>query len=308
MAAVLYFVGRTLVAQWNEYRNAPVGIELHWGFILASGAVVFATYMLLVEIWRRIVSEWRATIGFADAARIWFISSLGQYVPGRVWQIVAMGRLAERSNVPPSAAAGSAIINTVVQIAVGLAVGVTAGSRALDTILNGHGTFGGVVAVAAIVGVLMLPAIVPRLLKTASRATGRTFDIGALPRRAIYIAIVGNIAAWILYGWAFQLLVAGVLGRAPGRLIDYVAAYALSYVIGYLAFVMPAGAVVREAVQTMALTTLVAVNTKEAAIIAIVSRLWLTVLQVIPGLLYLAQPTRLRRKPTRDGTNTTPPR
>jgi hypothetical protein len=306
-AVVLYFVGKTLVGQWRQYRNATVHIELRWPYVLASGAVVLATYALLIEVWRRILREWRATIPFADAARIWFISILGQYVPGRVWQIVAMGKLAERENVPAAAAASSAIVNTVVQIAVGLAVAVIAGYRALDTVLNGHTALGIALTAAAFAGVLALPLLVPRLSSIARRVTGRNIDLGPLPPRAVYVAIVGNVGAWILYGWAFQLLVAGVLGRAPGGLSDYVAAYALSYVIGYLAFVMPAGAVVREMVQTTALTTLVAVNTKEAAIVAIVSRLWLTVLQVLPGLFYLARGSRTRTETPpqipRDGSN-----
>lgn len=301
---MLFYVGKALVHQWRDYRDYPVHIAPHWPRLLASSVVVIATFLLLVEVWRRILGEMGARLPFAPATRIWFISILGQYVPGRVWQIVAMGKLAEREAVPPAAAATSAIVNTGVNIAVGLVIAMIASYRALNTLLLGYSAVAMAVTALAIVGVVAMPALLPHATTLARRLTGRGIDLGSLPSRAVYIAIAGNVVAWLLFGWAFQLLVAGVLGGAPGTYWDYVAAYSLSYVIGYLAFVMPAGALVREAVQTTALTTLAGVQTKEAAIIAVVSRLWLTTLQVLPGLFYLARSTRLLPKRDGDRTNT----
>jgi hypothetical protein len=231
---------------------------------------------------------------FSDAARIWFVSNLGKYVPGKVWQIVAMGKLAERVNVPPAAAAGSSIVSTVVNIAMGFAVALVAGFRALDTLSRGHARIGVLLTALVLGGVFSLPMLMPRIAAVARRLTGRAIELGTLPPRAVYIAMVGNVAAWILYGWSFQLLVHGVTGRSPGTLSDYVAAYALSYVIGYLVFFVPGGIGAREGVQTAALTTLSLAGPKEALVIAAVSRLWLTVLEVLPGLIYLARGTRLR--------------
>ena len=63
---------------------------------VGSAALVVLTYGLLVELWRRILAEWGAGMAFGDAVRIWCVSNLGKYVPGKVWQIVAMGQLARR--------------------------------------------------------------------------------------------------------------------------------------------------------------------------------------------------------------------
>jgi uncharacterized membrane protein YbhN (UPF0104 family) len=81
----------------------------------------------------------------------------------------------------------------------------------------------------------------------------------------------------------------------------------LSYVIGYLVFIMPAGVGAREAAQSAALTALVAIDAKSALVLAIVSRLGLTVLQVVPGLFFLARTARIPLKSPppipRDGSN-----
>lgn len=297
------------MGQWRDYRHTALVVNPDWRYIALSGIVVLATYALLIEVWRRILAEWHATISFGDAARIWCVSNLGKYVPGKVWQILAMGQMAQAVNVPPAAAAGSAIVSTVVNIGMGFAVAVLTGWNALDTLSKGHAALGVVLAVAIVGGVLLLPLMIPVFISLLNRMTRRSFELGALPRRAVYIAIVGNVVAWILYGWSFQLLVHGVLGETRGSLADYVAAYALSYVIGYLVLVVPGGVGTRELVQTTALTAMGLADVKQAAVIAVTSRLWLTVLELLPGFIYLARGARRRpqaptQAPTaRNGSN-----
>ncbi|MEP6494512.1 MAG: lysylphosphatidylglycerol synthase domain-containing protein [bacterium] len=299
VAAIVFIsIGRALAGQWRDYQHTALVVHPDWRFIALSGIVVLATYALLIEVWRRILAEWKSTISFGDAARIWCVSNLGKYVPGKVWQILAMGQMAQSINVPPAAAAGSAIVSTVVNIGMGFAVAVVTGWSALDVISKGHAALGIVIAVATVGGVLLLPVMIPFAVRLASRITRRPLDLGTLPRRAVYIAIVGNIAAWILYGWSFQLLVHGVLGNTRGSLGDYIAAYALSYVIGYLVLVVPGGIGTRELVQTTALTAMGLADVKQAAVIAVTSRLWLTVLELLPGFIYLARGARRRPQAT----------
>jgi hypothetical protein len=304
-AVVLISIGATLVKQWRAYRHVPLVVEPDWRYVALSGVVVLATYALLVEVWRRILAAWQSTIPFGEAARIWCVSNLGKYVPGKIWQIIAMGKMSEAVNVPPAAAAGSAILSTVVNIGMGFAVAIVAGWGAMNTLSHGHATLAALLVVAIIGGTLLLPFFVPMIVRAGERITRRKFELSNLPRRAVYIAIVGNAIAWILYGWSFQLLVRGVLGAAPGRLTDYVSAYALSYVIGYLVIAVPGGLVAREGVQTAALTAMQLATPKQAAVVAVASRLWLTVLEIVPGLLYLARRKRPRPQttPSQDGSN-----
>jgi hypothetical protein len=116
------------------------------------------------------------------------------------------------------------------------------------------------------------------------------------------------LIAWGMYGVAFKVFVAGVMGTASGSTTAYIAIYASAYVIGYLALALPAGIGVREGVQINALTLLGLANLGQAGIIAVSSRLWLTVLEVLPALFFLARGTRGRTPahppaPTGDGSN-----
>src|SRR5438270_5610384 len=160
-AVVLAFIAWSLVGNWQDFRKQPLHVQPKWSYIAASGVVVLGTYALLIEVWRRILAAWSARISFGDATRIWCVSNLGKYVPGKVWQIAAMGKLAHDIQVPAAAAAGSAALNTVVNIGGGFAVGGVAGFRALDRMSRGHGTLGVAITVVIICGVLLLPTLLP---------------------------------------------------------------------------------------------------------------------------------------------------
>jgi cbb3-type cytochrome oxidase subunit 3 len=116
VAVVLWFFGRSLLeqrsaigARWDELHPA-------WGLLALSGFVVLISYAVLIETWRRTVEAWGAQIAWTSAARIWFVSNLGKYVPGKVWQIGAMSLLAEQSGVPAVAAVGSSLVVNLVNL------------------------------------------------------------------------------------------------------------------------------------------------------------------------------------------------
>jgi hypothetical protein len=126
--------------------------------------------------------------------------------------------------------------------------------------------------------------------------TGRDLALGRLPVSAIYISLIGNLAAWALYGLSYRALVAGVIGVANGPVATYIAVYAGAYVVGYLAFLMPAGAGVREFVQISALTSLGLATEPQAAAIAVCARLLSMILEIVPGLFFLSRSIRPRHQ------------
>ena len=277
-----------------------------WGLIALSCVVVLATYGVLIETWRRIVVTWGDALPFSDAASLWFVSNLVRYVPyGSLLQIGTLAELARRRRISPIAAAGASVINVAVNIATGFIVALWGGFAALNALANGHAALGAWGAAILVLALLLLPNMLPSMLVLLQRVTGRELALRVLPRRAIYVSLFGNVAAWMLYGVAFELLVRGVLGRDVGSAPEYIALWAGAYVIGYLAFLLPAGVGARELAMTNGLGILhIVANVGEAGIIAIVARLWLTVLEIIPALIYLARGAGVRPQATtpRDGS------
>src|SRR4029077_12952992 len=91
-------------------------------WIVASALTVFATYVMQIESWRRILAGWHQRLGFAAAARTWSLANLGRYVPGKVWSVAGLVVLAQRAGVQPGPAAASAFVIQAVSLGRGVAV------------------------------------------------------------------------------------------------------------------------------------------------------------------------------------------
>jgi hypothetical protein len=299
-AVVVLFAARALMGYWRDFQRQPLQVEPAWRWILASGVVFLATYAVLIESWRRALAAWDSTLPFVDSARIWTVSSLGRYVPGKLWQVGAMGVMAQRRGVSPIAATGSAVLNTLVNLVVGLVIVLATGGVLAERVVPGAARWSMALLAAGVVVVVALPLVMPRLVALAERLTGRALGGGTLPARAVVVTVAGNAVAWALYGVAFQFLARGVLGHAPGSVTAWIAVYALSYLFGYIMLFAPAGVGFRELAMVAVMPAAGLATAGEAAVLAAASRIWLTVLEVVPGLLFLLRDT-VRRHQSRNG-------
>ena len=302
VAATLAYAGLYLARQWSEAEPHARLADLRVAPIVLATLIVFATYALLVQLWRVVLVRWNARLSFVDAARIWSISNLGRFVPGRVAQIGAMAYLSRERGVSAVAATGSALLNTLVNIAAGVAIALATGGRMLDEYREGTSGIAAALVVAACAGLVALPWLLPRAVRLAARLFRRELPTPpGMPPSAVWLTAAGNVVAWLLYGLAFRLFTAGVLGGAAGALSLYIAVYTGSYIVGYLAFFTPGGLVAREAALVAFMTALGMATLPQATLVAVASRLWLTVLEVVPGLLFLAHGTLRRRTPINPG-------
>ena len=298
-ALIAWFAWRSLSAQWDQVSRVAAGVRPDWGRLALATGIVLATYLMLVEVWRRMVIAWGEQLGFRDATRIWFVSSLARYVPGKLWQVGAMGLMAQRVGVSPVAASGSAIVATVVNLLAGFFVVLLGGSRALDAYLGGA-TW--IIAVVLAGGVFAAPHLIRKLLTMAGPLLGRQIDIPPIPARAIWLAFAGSVAAWLLYGVAFYLITAAVLGTPTGTLDAFITVYTASYLVGFLVLFAPGGVGFREMTMIPLMQSLGLATAPQALVVAVTSRLWLTLVELGPGLLMLAA-TRRRVRSTPDSSD-----
>ena len=290
--AVLWFAGRALAGQWAGVRTLLANAHPNYGLLLLSYAPVLLAYAVLVQVWRGMLGAWgeAGRLSIWQATRIWFVSNMGRYVPGKVWQIATMGIMAQRRGVSPVAAAGSSLVVNLANVASGFVVVLATGAAVFRSFANSGKATGILAAVILTAGLLLLPTALTWAAPLVSRVTRQRVVLPHLPATAVWLAAIGTAVAWMLYGIAFRLFSIAVVHQPAGATSLYIASYAGSYLVGYLALFAPGGVVVREAMLVTSLMNLGLLTAPEAWLVALASRVWLTVVEAIPGLLFLLTP------------------
>jgi hypothetical protein len=300
LALTFGFIGWALARQWAEVRQAAAAFTIDWPWVLAASAIVLATYAMLIQSWRLLLAGWGGALAYPVAVRIWTIANLGRYIPGKVWSVGALGVLAAREGVSGVAAAGAAILGTVLNLGAGIALAVILGADALERLYPGLRLIAIAATVAFAIGVIALPALLPPLLDRFARWRGLTLARQPLAARTLWIATALNAISWIGYGVAFALFARGVTPQVSSNPTTFIAVFSASYLIGYLVLFAPGGLGFREVALSGLLVGMGAAGQGDAAILGAASRVWLTILEVLPGMVSLvwlspAQRAALRR-------------
>jgi uncharacterized membrane protein YbhN (UPF0104 family) len=291
-AVVLFFAARSLLTQWTKVESRLTHIQFGWEWILAATGLIAITYALLIEGWRRVLVAWDSHLPFTDAARIWFLSNLGKYVPGNIWSLTAMGVMARRRGLSAIAAAGSSVVMQTVSLATGTAIVMVTGAKLL-----GQPLLVGAAVLLLLVILLSAPRFLPPLAQRIGDLIGREIAPPSVPATSIWTAAVASALSWVLYGIAFQFFVRGLLGHAAGELSSYIAVYTAAYILGFISPIAPAGLGVRELTLAAFMTQLGLANEADAALVAIAARLWLTIVELVPSGLYIAAGAKRKSLP-----------
>jgi glycosyltransferase 2 family protein len=289
-AIVLFFAARSLATQWTRVQPRLSHIQFGWQWIGAATVIILLTYALLIEGWRRVLGAWDSHLPFPQAARIWFLSNLGKYVPGNIWSLTAMGVMARERGLSALAAAGSSVIMQAMSLATGTAIVIVTGAKLL-----GQPILVGVSVLILVLILLSAPRFLPPLAVWIGSLIGKNILPPSVPATSIWTAAIASTVSWLFYGFAFQLFVRGLLGASPGEISSYIAVYTAAYILGFISPIAPAGLGVREFTLAAFMMQLGLANEADAALVAIAARLWLTIVELVPSGLYFA--TRATRKP-----------
>jgi glycosyltransferase 2 family protein len=280
---------RSVVLNWQSLRTQPIEWRVSTGWIAASVLVVLAAYAVLIEAWRRVVLSMGQALPFLPAARIWFLASLGKYVPGKVWAIAGAAVLAQRAGVDPSVAVAAALVLQALALASGATAVALTARQAFQALGPGLVPLAVVIVAISIAGIFMLGS--QRLLDRISRILPASFPRLRATSPAILAAAFGaNLFAWFAYGLALIFLAKGLLPDVALSWPQAVGVFTCSYLVGFIALFAPGGLGPRESVFLLMLSG--PLGLKPAAALALASRLLLTGTEVLPAV-----PLLLRRTP-----------
>jgi uncharacterized membrane protein YbhN (UPF0104 family) len=282
VSAVLVLVvvaafGWALHGQWDDIVEQLK--RQHPAVVVAALFVALAGVFMSFLLWRGTLVVLGSTLPRRPAARLFFLTQLGKYLPGAVWPVLAQMRMGRDLGVPRQRMGLAFLLTLGLSTLVGILVGVAA----LPALLQAEGrvVLLGLLALPVLLA-LLVPRVLNALLERALRLLRRPGLEAPLSGRDMARGVGYAIAFWVVYGGHVWVLAVG-LGADPLRTLPVaIGGFAIAFSLGPLLVVLPAGAGVREAVMVLLLHSVL--STSEATAVALTSR---GILMATDGLLAL---------------------
>ncbi|MEU8358946.1 lysylphosphatidylglycerol synthase domain-containing protein [Nonomuraea sp. NPDC048882] len=248
LAVALGFGTWAVARQWDDVvagfsRLTPAAL---------AGALVAVVAALLGAMltWRTLLADLGSPLPPRPAAKVFFVGQLGKYIPGTIWPVLAQMEMGRDLGVPRARSAAAFFLMMPIQLATGLLV---------TLVTLGWDRYGWLLLFIPLLLVLLEPKVINAVIGYALRRLKREPLERPLTRRGMLTALGWALTGWIAYGVHLYFV-------APqGGLVFAIGAFALSWCLGILTFVIPAGAGVRE----LAMVAILAPHLDQGAAIAV---------------------------------------
>jgi hypothetical protein len=265
LALTLAAGGYAVARQWTRVRAGfeDLGpLPLAGALLPALGSV---TAMMLA--WRGLLASLGSPLGLRAAARMFFTSQLGKYLPGSVWPVVAQMQLGRAHRIPRARSAAAAALAMLVSLVTALLLAAATLPAAGGAKAAGYRW---AFAVVPILVAGLHPRVANPVLRAVFRLTRRP-EIEPLTAATIGWTALRSLVGWLLAGLHIWIL-AVALGAPPLRAFLLAAGgYAFAWSVGFVIVFAPAGAGVRELILVAALQPVL--DPGKATVVALASRL-----------------------------------
>ena len=287
---ILYFLYRQVAHHWQEIKAYQW--EIHWGYMICSVLAGVGTLFVLSTVWIKIIAAFGHQLSITKAFRIFYLSNLGRYIPGKIWQLFGILYLTKKEGIPPERAGASFIFSQMIGIPASLLVFVLAAQIEPKLLVDQVAVLGDKSAyliTAAMVAVSLVMVLWPQKVLAIGNAVLRKLKrpqaVFALDKKVALTSFVGYFVSWIMYGTAVWLFTRAVTDGAGCSLVAAAGAFIVAYQIGYLALFAPGGFGPRELILGVMLAPFLG---PIAPAVAIAARLWAIVIEGLAALLALA--------------------
>jgi len=289
--AILTFIGRHFLGLWPDIK------AISWSFSLLpcgiSVLLLVVSFILMAFTWLALAMGMGERISVLDGMTLYFFTSLGRYIPGKIWTVLGAASMAGQFNCSALNIGSSMFYLTLINLQIGLLISISGG------IFFGMGHD---LEISVLYKVLLLAAVavmlvgfvmngrVIRLIQKILRRNMPLADISFKPMCAAYLLVLTH---WVLESLAYYFLIRSFYPLSFTDFPQLLYSVSASTTAGFLALFAPAGLGVREGVLIVLLGQFMPDTMATAATIS--SRVWFTVVDMFTvfGIIFLC--TLVRR-------------
>lgn len=290
--ACFYFLGARLARDWHKIPWHEIRLSVP---LLVSAFLVMFIWMVVYGLtWKVLLRGLDERISLFNSVSVLAVSQIGKYIPGKLWFTVGRMYLAKKHGVSEAKTA----VSTAMEIALSLLGAVILFGLAVA--LVPRNMIPGRVYLAFLLVPFCVVAVYPPILNWVTglilkRLHQPVFEIKMTFRRLL--GILGlYVCMWIVEGLGCYLLIRSFYPIGLSGLPMVAGAFALSWILGFIVLISPAGLGVREGIFTFALQLVMPVPI--AIIAALLSRIWITGSEGLLALVFTLLP-RLGKLRTR---------
>ncbi len=286
---LLYFLYRQISNHWEDIKQYQW--EIDYQYLIFSIIAGLITFSIMATVWKKVIGTFGYNLRIRDAFRIVYLSDLGRYIPGKIWQLFGVLYLAKQKGIPPEQAGASFALVQMFAIPASFLVFVICAQIEPALLIDHIGLLGEkasyFITGSMIVVCLILIFWPSKILKIGNwilRRLKRPEVEFRLDKKVAMIIFLGYCIGWTCYGTAFWLFIKAVTVESDISPVVCIGLFNAAYQIGYLTLVAPGGFGPRELVMGTMLTPFVG---PIGPAIAIAARLWAIVIEAMAALIAL---------------------
>jgi len=281
----LYYLGTNIIRGMAELREFQW--QVNWLDLLISFALTLLCVILGGPVWNLILRSLGHDLGLRASIRVHLQANVAKYVPGFAWQILGKAYLTRRQGVPTQ----------IVGVAIGLEFGllvltgvflaallIPASYLKLPWVPSYAPALRLLAALIMALIIVGLPWLAQAWTTFARKRKWSQWEMEVRPR-AIWSASGLLIAAWLLLGLAFHLLVTAVHPVNWQALPFSVFSLIASYLISLAMIFVPTGIGIREGAMVYLMGAIV--PPAPASVIALLARFLQVICEAIGFLVAL---------------------
>ena len=265
---VFCIIGRVLYQNWSKVPFEELRFNV--GFLAISYVFKFFAFVLGSLGWVFVLKSLGAKLPLKRALRINSVSSLGRYVPGKVWAFLGQVYLAKRDKIPASKTMVSVLLSTTLSILSALIIF----SASLVFLVNKG--MPNQIYLALILIPLCFIALHPHILPKIVNWGLRKMKKGVIEFNFNYARILKLLGVyclnWIAQSFCFFFLIRSFYPISISVYPPLLGINSLAWVVGFLSFIVPGGLGIREGIQSFLLKFFIPLPV--GIIAALLGRIW----------------------------------
>ena len=279
---IIVLVAVSAIVWKNISEISSYDFELKYEYFIAGSALIIINYLFCFLIWHRLTASMGLHVPMIRAARGWFLSYLGKYVPGKITLLLV--RMDAYRGFSKKRVAVATMVEYIIALTASCLVLLVSLSFSPESIPEY------VRWIAAVAAALMLVTLYPPLLKKLMNLGFRLLKKTPLDEvpafRNILLLIGAYTIALLLSGLALFLIFNSLSPVSFRYYLTITGIYSIAGLVGLAAFFAPSGIGIREGVLFLVLPAFIPRPTVIVGVIAM--RLLTTAAELLLVAVFVA--------------------